>query len=320
VGDFLTQLATSAAGWSSTAAYAVGVSGGADSVALLLGLRKLGFENLVVCHVDHGLRGAESAADAAFVAELASAAGLPFELESLDVSKLAAQAGKSTELMAREVRLAFFQRVCRLRELHGVFLAHHADDVAETLLLHLFRGTAGKGLQGMRPETLLPGPLRLLRPLLRIRRMTLQAWLQAHGQSWREDASNALPIATRNRLRLELLPLADAIFQRDVVPNLLRLADLQAEDEAYWDAELPAMWAEAALPVKLLRQLPQPQQSRVVQRWLHQTHAVPRLTAEHVRAVRGLTEQEYPATANLPSGRCVRRSQGWLNVGAQARE
>ena len=134
---------------SRTARYLIGVSGGRDSVALLHALVEAGFRRLIVCHLNHGLRGRSAAADARFVAALAAKLGLECVAEKVDVAQWADEHSLSLETAAREVRYDFFARVARRHRCRILFLAHHADDQAETLLFNLCRGAGRSGLGGM---------------------------------------------------------------------------------------------------------------------------------------------------------------------------
>ena len=120
--------------------YLIGVSGGRDSVALLHSLVDLGYKNLIVCHLDHQLRGRSSAADARFVEKLAAKYDVDLALGSTNVRALAAKKKMSIETAAREARYKFFAQVAKRRRCRTIFLAHHADDLVETFLINLFRG------------------------------------------------------------------------------------------------------------------------------------------------------------------------------------
>ncbi len=128
----------------------IGVSGGRDSVALLHALVEHGFRRLVVCHLDHGLRGNAGRADARFAASMAAKYDLPFELGRVSVPALVRAGKQSIETAARDARFAFFAGVAARRRCRQVLLAHQADDQIETLLFNLFRGTGPAGLAGMR--------------------------------------------------------------------------------------------------------------------------------------------------------------------------
>jgi tRNA(Ile)-lysidine synthase len=130
--------------------YLIGVSGGRDSVALLRWLVDLGYKKLVVCHLNHQLRGRASDADARFVAKLAASYGVDLATESANVRALATKKKMSIETAARTARYSFFAKVARHRKCRTIFLAHHADDLVETFLINLFRGAGTTGLSGMR--------------------------------------------------------------------------------------------------------------------------------------------------------------------------
>jgi tRNA(Ile)-lysidine synthase len=196
----------------------VAVSGGADSVFLLLALHRLAGRRgltLEVAHLDHGWRGPAGAADAAWVAALAGDLGLPFHGGRVD-ARGAARAGRlSPEGAARALRYAFLRDVCRETGAAFVATGHTADDQVETILLALLRGSGPAGLGGMAEAGPLPAPesegLRLVRPLLGVGRGAVRDALRAGGQAWREDATNLDPRLPRNRLRLDVLPRLEAV-------------------------------------------------------------------------------------------------------------
>ncbi len=186
----------------------VGVSGGADSVALLLGLERLtpsagGGRPLVVAHADHGLR-PESAADSAFVAKLATDLGMRFVSRRLAVAR--SGGGEGLEARARRLRYAFLAEAAHEVGARHVLVAHTADDQAETILHRILRGTGVAGLAGMRKCRSLADGVALVRPLLDVPREATRAFLVTLGQAWREDASNADLGRARNFIRHELLP------------------------------------------------------------------------------------------------------------------
>jgi tRNA(Ile)-lysidine synthase len=180
----------------------VAVSGGVDSMVLLHVLRRLGHPCSVL-HVDHGLRGAESDADRAFVEAYCLKEGIAFRCERVDVAGRARAKGLSVQMAARELRYAFFGRVYDENP-RPVCLAHHGDDAVETFLLHLLRGPGVHGWQGMRAADGIH-----VRPLLGTRREAIEAYAQHHDVPFRTDASNTDPKYLRNRVRQELLPLME---------------------------------------------------------------------------------------------------------------
>ena len=212
----------------------VAVSGGGDSVALLRmleGLRDALGITLLVVHFDHGLRGAESEADALFVAELARERGVELILERADVAAAAASHKWNLEDAARRLRYAFFERVVNEGRATRIAVAHTADDQAETVLAHLLRGTGPAGLAGIYP---IAGAV--VRPVLGHRRDDLRKYLRELGQTWREDATNLDLRRSRARIRGQLLPLLERDFSPLVVRRLARLARLSREEEQFWTA------------------------------------------------------------------------------------
>jgi len=216
----------------------VAVSGGADSVALLAVLRELadrpgrGYE-LHVAHLHHGLRpGAD--ADAAFVAELSERWGLPCTVERRDVPAERAAGGEGLEEAARRVRYQFLRETAEQVGAQRVATGHHADDNVETILFRLFRGTHLRGLAGIPAvRALAGGPVRLVRPLLEVRRAELEAFCRDRGLSWRRDPTNADAVASRrNFIRHELLPLLRERLNPAVDQAVLRAAKAAGEADA----------------------------------------------------------------------------------------
>ena len=212
----------------------VAVSGGSDSVALLRILHALASESesesesdltLSVAHVDHGAR-PDSADDARFVAGLAEALNLPFDLASWRPTRTG-----HFETEARAARYALLTEIARDRGASAVAVGHTRDDQAETILQRLLRGTGPRGLAGMRFARPLAEGVTLIRPLLDLRRLELRAFLQRLGQPFREDPTNIDLARTRNRIRHELLPLLAKQYNPQVIDALARLGQLTAERE-----------------------------------------------------------------------------------------
>jgi len=212
----------------------VAVSGGADSVGLLLLLQelqaKLGIV-LSVVHFNHKLRGRASEADEKFVAKLAAQHDLPFYVEHEDISGKSRRERRNLEDVARRARYAFFDRLVAGGRVAKVAVAHTADDQAETVLAHILRGTGLAGLGGIHPEVGC-----VFRPLLGFRRGELRAYLRARRQAWKEDATNRDIKRMRARIRLKLMPLLEKKFQPAVVEHLCQLGDLAREDEGWLES------------------------------------------------------------------------------------
>ena len=181
-----------------------GVSGGADSICLLFVLlelqKKIPFE-LIVVHVNHGLRGADADADEAYVKEICEKYGIPFEVYFQNVELIAKNRKQSTEEAGREVRREAFQKTMKAYGGTKIALAHHKNDSVETFFMNLARGTGLKGLGGIRPVAGV-----YIRPLLCLERAEIEQYLQEKGIRYREDATNAEDNYTRNRIRNHVIP------------------------------------------------------------------------------------------------------------------
>ena len=212
----------------------VGVSGGADSVGLLLLLDELKSElgiRLLVLHFNHQLRGPDADADERFVAELASRRGLELMSAREDVAARAREHGWNLEDAARRLRYQFFSKIVEAGRATRIAVAHTADDQAETLLAHLLRATGLTGLAAIYPVV-----GHVVRPLLEVRRQELRDYLAGLQQPWREDPTNLDTSRLRARIRHVLLPRLESEFEPAVVAHLNQLAALARADEAFWAA------------------------------------------------------------------------------------
>ena len=198
----------------------VGVSGGGDSVGLLRALHGRGLR-LSVAHLDHGVRGAEGAGDARFVADLAAGLGLDF-----DLGRWAPTRSGHFEADARRARYGWLAEVARARGARAVAVGQTADDQAETILHRIVRGTGVGGLGGMAPRRRLAPGLVLVRPLLEVSRAEVRGYLASIGQEFREDSSNLDTSRTRARIRLDLLPKLAEDYNPAVAEALVRLGRL----------------------------------------------------------------------------------------------
>ncbi len=306
------------------------VSGGADSVALLCGLAELCAElslELGAAHLDHRLRGEESAADAVWVGELCDRFKIPCVIESRDVRSLHAETKQTLEESARQARYDFLKRTAIAQGSTAIALGHTADDQAETVLHHILRGTGLAGLRGIPREREISAGLRLIRPLLNIRRSEIEGWLAERGQDYRTDASNIDPTFTRNRLRHQLLPLLEKDFNPQVIPALLRLREQAAEMEDVLD-----QFAEEELRQAVIERSPHrcrlrceslaarpPAFRRVcfTLLWREQNWPRGRMTFAHWNRLADLVAQNRGALS-LPGGLTARRRKDGLTVEWQA--
>jgi tRNA(Ile)-lysidine synthase len=239
----------------------VGVSGGPDSLCLLHVLLRLAPDlslRLHIAHLNHGLRGAEADADAAFVQETAAAWGLPVAVGRVDVAALAQQAGMSLEEAARHARYRFLAEEARRVGARVIAVGHTADDQAETVLMHFLRGSGLAGLRGMQPasdhgfwtsEVELGATSRtvfLVRPLLSVTRVDVLDYCVKQGLTPRVDRSNEDTTFFRNRLRHELLPLLET-YNPQIRRILLNSATVLADDYEQLRGQMLAAWAVVVL-------------------------------------------------------------------------
>jgi tRNA(Ile)-lysidine synthase len=215
-------------------AIVVGLSGGADSVALLDALTSLAGRRdfrVVGAHLDHRLR-PESAEDVAFCRGLCERLDAPLHAATADVAARAERDGGGLEQAARRERYAFLRLVRAETGAAAIAVAHTRDDQAETLLLRLLRGAGATGLGGMRPRV-----GRLVRPMLGVSRAEVLDHLRERGLPWREDPTNADTRVLRNRVRHELLPYLEARFNPALREGLARTAGLLADEAAHLTTE-----------------------------------------------------------------------------------
>lgn len=286
------------------------VSGGVDSMYLLHRMTELAAQRgfAVGCaHFNHGLRGAESDRDEAFVRAQCEKLGVPFYAGRGDVSSVR---GMGTEAAARELRYAFLTRCAAEHGYDWIATAHTADDNAETLLLNLARGCGLRGLTGIPPQR-----GRLLRPMLDTTRTQAEAYLTAHAIPHVEDSTNAADAYARNRVRHHAVPALESV-NAAFVQHAADTAALLREDERFLSdlaADfLAGQTVSDGIPTAKLLALPRPVRVRVLQQ------AVGReLSRRHLLALERLCSGEGLGYADVPGLR-VTREQGRLFFGAQA--
>jgi tRNA(Ile)-lysidine synthase len=233
---------------------AVGLSGGADSVALLRALaQRSGELGLVLhaAHLHHGLRGAEADLDLEFARALAAELGLAFHEARVETAVEAARNGESIEEAARRLRYLWFRKLLSEVPLDAIATAHTGDDQAETVLGKFLRGAWTEGLSGIYPVVEFKEG-RILRPLLRATRAEVEVYLLELGQGWREDSSNRHLSYTRNRLRHELLPLLEG-WNPQLRAHLAQMAALARDEETWWQGEIARLAPQLLLPGRPVR-------------------------------------------------------------------
>jgi tRNA(Ile)-lysidine synthase len=326
------------------ARYLIGVSGGRDSVSLLHWLVSLGYKKLIVCHLNHQLRGRSSDADARFAQKLVERynqnfvgqalrlrgnpkgkrsacpttkmSHINFELGSANVRSLAKKKKISIETAAREARYSFFAEAAKRHRCHTIFLAHHADDLVETFLFNLIRGAGLTGLAGMRNVSTrrIDGvDLITVRPLLSVWRSDIDDYVHEHHLRFREDATNKTLATTRNRIRNRIIPYLERTVGRNIRRNIWRTAMIAAEEEKWIDNEAPDFITPHLL-VPGVRALPVALQRRAIMKWLR-TQNVSEVGFDVIERVRSLADRKAPiAKVNLPQDRHARRRAGRIFV------
>jgi len=296
----------------------VAVSGGADSVALLrvlLELRsELGFV-LTIAHFNHGLRGEASAADEAFVAELAKQHELDCFAGHGDVRAQAVAHKLTLEAAGRQMRYRWFAQAAQQHRLDGIATGHTLDDQAETVLLKFLRGAGTRGLAGIYPILHRDG-FRIVRPLLRVSHAEVEAYLSSLGQVWREDESNLDQRFLRNRIRHELLPLLERDYNPRLRHILADMAKLSQAEQQYWN-DLVARHLTTNPCGELLlagfADLPVALQRRVLKSFA-EAQGGAALDFAHVEKLRRCALGEL-RKAELPGDRIAMRANGTLQIG-----
>jgi len=312
----------------------IGVSGGADSTALLLALDELIHAkklpaSLVVAHLDHGLR-PEAGADARWVKSLAKELGHRATVGKAAVRKRAMKSRDNLEQAARRARYDFLARVAGKNRAAAVLVAHTMDDQAETVLLNLIRGSGADGLSGIEPVRRLNegSNILLVRPFLRwARRADTEKYCQDRGVDFREDAMNTDEQFARVRVRRKMLPQMRT-FNPKIVEGLARTAELLREDVAAL-ASAAARLVELSreevsssrnqtvsrLRIDLMAMAPAAVRRRALRQWIaEQRGDLRRIEMVHLLAVESLvTGNRGGRTIELPGGSRVSRKQGWLN-------
>jgi len=232
----------------------VAVSGGADSVALLVelmeanaGREALGLV-LSAAHVHHGLRGAEADGDEAFVRVLCEQLKVPLTVFQVDTAARQKAEGEGLEEAARELRYKALQGL----DVDVIATAHTLDDQAETVVMKLLRGAWTEGLGGISAVVQGAGKTRLVRPLLGVRRVEVESFLRMRGQEWREDSSNRDVTLTRNRVRHELMPMLRG-FNPGIDELLANMAFIARDEETHWETEMAKILPQIVLPGKPVR-------------------------------------------------------------------
>jgi tRNA(Ile)-lysidine synthase len=308
--------ARAAGWWHSGSRVVAAVSGGPDSMALLHLLRTMTEEEpfqIVVAHVNHQFRGAESDAEAELVGRVAKEWGLPFETAALDLPNYIANTGMNAQSAAREKRYLFLKQVAKKYSSSYLLTGHHADDQAETVLMRLIRGTGPGGLAGI-PMRRKEEDLELIRPLLRITKGELLDYCKRNEVPYAVDSSNVDRHYFRNEIRLDLIPMLEK-HNPKLKASLVRLADMAAADDDYMEAQTFDAFKEGVTPSgegfrlerRRFRDLHVALQRRLIKLILN-CSSNPRqmLDFKHIEEILEALSQERPAVTRLDIG------EGWV--------
>jgi tRNA(Ile)-lysidine synthase len=297
------------------------VSGGADSAALLDALARFRRSEgrpgaIVVAHLNHQLRGEESDEDEAFVRDLAGRLKLPVFAERIAVAERAKAEKKNLEAVARSLRYEFLLKVAVARGANVIFTAHTLDDQAETILMRLIRGSGAEGLRGIHQVVALNDGVKLIRPMLGIMRAEVIDHCERYELAFRRDSSNFLVDFTRNRVRLELLPLLET-FNPRAKESLARASESLVRDDDYLRgaaAEYLAGSREGSdLNVKALERAPAAIRRRVLRLWLRGERGdLRRINASHIAAIENLVSGPSGRRIEAPEGGVVAREFDYL--------
>lgn len=283
----------------------LGISGGADSVCLLFLLleysKRVSLE-LAAVHVNHGIRGAAAEADACYVEKLCRDNGIPFYLVQGDVRSLAAEEKCSEEDAGRRLRYRAFRETAE--RLHGtrIAVAHNANDRAETMLLHLFRGSGLRGLCGIEPVR-----EDIIRPLLCLERGEIEDYLRERDIAWCTDGTNGEDEYTRNRIRHHILPYAEQEVSERVIAHMCRTAELLSETECYLRQQTKEAKekcvGEDGIDIAVFAGLPAVLQKRLLLEIMEEMSPTGKdISAVHVEDVLALFGKEGNRSVCLPFG------------------
>ena len=222
----------------------------------------------------------------------------------------------SIETAAREARYAFFAETARRRNCTTIFLAHHADDLVETFLINLFRGSGGGGLAAMREISIrrIDGvDLMIVRPFVRIWRTEIDDYVAEHRLMFREDSTNKNLTPLRNRIRHRIIPYLEKMLGRNIRQNIWRTAVIVADEEKWIEGELRDS-THADLSVVKLRALPIALQRRTLLKWLRAQN-ISDVGFDAIERVRSLGDRDTRiARVNLPENRHARRRAGRIFI------
>ena len=290
------------------------VSGGADSVCLLLLLHEIAAElgiKIFAFHMNHGIRGAEADRDERFVAELCERLNVPLTVVHEKVEEYAAEHGLSGEEAGRILRYQHLEETAKQYKCTKIAVAHHEDDDAETVLLNLFRGSGLAGLSGIRPVR-----ENIIRPLLCVSRKEIEEYLKEQELSWCEDSTNRENDYTRNKIRNELLPWVTENINNRAAEHILAVSEFAAQADAYFEMEAEKILQASGntkIDTKIFDAQPEILKTYIVRRMiLNAAGKAKDITERHIRSVMDLSGPGGGHTVDLPYG--LKAVRGYENL------
>lgn len=292
----------------------IGVSGGSDSVCLLDVLNELKKEyslSLMIVHINHNIRGEESDSDEDYVLSLADYYDIPIKIFSYPVEKMAAEDGIGTEEMGRRLRYSAFEQAAG--EKGKIAVAHNINDNCETMLMNFFRGTGLKGLGGIAPVR-----GKIIRPLIGVTKAEIIEYCKAKNLRYCSDSTNLEDIYTRNKIRLNIIPLLEKHFNNNLTSTLFRTSNILRSEEEYIQKHAELAYEDCRtdkhrISIDKLKEYDRVIQRRIVRigfrDFLADLHDV---SFEHIEAVLSLTEGESGKIAELPTGLRAMREHNLL--------
>ncbi len=297
----------------------VGVSGGKDSVCLLDILDKCREEyslSLLVLHINHGIRGAEADRDEEFVRQLAGERGLEFYSERVDVKKIAKQQKMTEEEAGRYIRYQIMMHVCMERGYQKIAVAHHQDDLAETVLFQLFRGSGPRGLSGIRAKRDY-----IIRPILFASREEIDSYIECNHLMYYEDGTNDSEKYTRNKIRRQVFPFAEREINKRAKEHVAKAAQKIALQNAYIEKQGKRAYmvvvhvdrGEYYYSCEEFELLDIVIQIEVIHLILANFRgSLKDLTEAHYKKIISMTKMEAGKRIDLPGGICVENRYGYV--------
>lgn len=299
----------------------IGISGGADSVALvhvLLSLQQKYKLTLYLAHLNHLLR-KEAEKEAEFVKKLAKSINLPVVIEEINLFQDKSK-NFSIQQKARKIRYEFLTKVAKKLNANKIALAHHQDDNIETILMWLIRGCGGEGIKGIPPVRKINETLYIIRPFIKITKKEIEDYIKTNKLSFKLDSSNLKTAYFRNKIRLELLPkLQD--YNPNIKEALHRLSILWQEDNVYLhllaiEAKNKVLLEKDKIDLKKFSNLHQPLQSRILRQIIEEVKgSLQGITFSHIEAILNLIKNG-PAQGrlNLPANIIVEKEYDILSI------